>query len=400
MSEESVQHVEIPFIEADLGENGGRIKFASPSDATRWVEREMQLWTGFGGNLGSLRLRQNVLERQLALPSKIREQLVQAGSLEGVQLLQAVTEITGLFERYADYQSLHSESAAGAAIRNAKNNTSQLVALGGIASSIGMPAHEVIRLTGPEHTSLEAVLSGYSIGRELNVVKRSEISSHEVRLEEYIERFVSIVTDANTKNEETKTSSAELLDTLAQKFESQETSWNEFRKSSDTEWTTLRTTFEAQLRFEAPATYWGEEAKRTFVVAMVWLAAFALIATGIILVLVTEGPSFLEKLAKIKAVGVVGSLAVISIPALTALWGLRHLARLFVTNLEQSRDAKMRETMTITFLALTKEGAFTVESDERLLVLEALFRPPGPGRADDGHFGGALEILTRRSGEH
>ena len=175
--------------------------------------------------------------------------------------------------------------------------------------------------------------------------------------------------------------------------------WKEFSESAKDQWEKLRTTFDIQLRLEAPASYWGKEAKRTYEAAMGSLILFASIALVIIGILVGYGPSFLEELANIKDGGGYASVALISIPALTALWILRHVARLFVTNLERSNDAKVRETMATTFLALTKEGASIAEEKERLLVLEALFRPPGAKQTDDGHFGGALELLTRRDGQ-
>ena len=84
------------------------------------------------------------------------------------------------------------------------------------------------------------------------------------------------------------------------------------------------------------------------------------------------------------------------LPALTALWTLRHIGRLFVTNFERSGDATMRQKMATTFLALTEEGSEKITSEERLMVLEALFRAPAPSKGDYGHFGGALEILMRR----
>ena len=108
------------------------------------------------------------------------------------------------------------------------------------------------------------------------------------------------------------------------------------------------------------------------------------------------GPDLLARVATIANVDSFGTLAMLSIPTLTVLWVLRQIARLFVTNLESSADAKMRETMATTYLALAKEGTGSVTEKERLMVLEALFRPPAPHNADDGHFGGALEILTRR----
>lgn len=85
---------------------------------------------------------------------------------------------------------------------------------------------------------------------------------------------------------------------------------------------------------------------------------------------------------------------------LTALWVLKHFARLFVMNTERSTDAKLRETVATTFLALTKEGAATVDQRERLLILEALFRLPTPAPPDESHWSGLSELLTRRGSQN
>ena len=399
MTQESLQRQREPLIKADLGENGGRIQFGSIPDASQWIDREIEAWRRFGESVGASPLRKKVMDRQLALPLNIAERLVQAISLEDDELSKPAMEIEGLLEKYADYHSLHSESGLGMAIRKIKTPRSQRAGIGGLACSIGIPAYEVLDMAGAEDQGIVDVVTGYALGRELNVVKRSEISRHEERMEEYIVGFDSIVAEANTTREETKDKGERLLAVMTEQAESRERSWNEFAESADSEWTKLRTTFDVQLRLEAPASYWGKEAKRTYEAAIASLILFATIAIVIIGILVGYGPSFLEALANIKGGGGYASVALISIPALTALWILRHVARLFVTNLERTNDARVRETMATTFLALTKEGASTAEEKERLLVLEALFRPPGAKQTDDGHFGGALEILTRRDGQ-
>ena len=129
---------------------------------------------------------------------------------------------------------------------------------------------------------------------------------------------------------------------------------------------------------------------------MASLIGFGTLAAAFIWTIMEFGPDFLETLAQHKDIGDFATLTMVSIPALTALWILRHIGRLFVTNFERSGDATMRQTMTTTFLALTKEGSEKITAEERLIVLEALFRAPTPSRGDDGHLGGALESLTRR----
>ena len=186
MTKESVQREREPLIKADLGENGGRIEFESIPDASQWIDREIEAWRKFGETVGSSPLREKVLDRQLALPLKIAERLAQAISLEGDELLQTAMEIEGLLEKYADYHSLHSESGLGMTIRKIKTPRSQRTAIGGLACSIGIPAYEVLDMGGPDDQGIVDVVTGYAMGRELNVVKRSEISRHEERMGDYI----------------------------------------------------------------------------------------------------------------------------------------------------------------------------------------------------------------------
>ena len=150
------------------------------------------------------------------------------------------------------------------------------------------------------------------------------------------------------------------------------------------------------MRLDAPVAYWQERATSASRAAKWAFAAFSAVALAVVSLSVAFGPWLLERLAAVEGAGSFTPLALLSIPALTALWGLRHVARLFVSNLERSADARMRETMATTFLALTREEG-GIGKKERLLVLEALFRPPATAGTDDGHFGGALEILTRRN---
>ena len=123
------------------------------------------------------------------------------------------------------------------------------------------------------------------------------------------------------------------------------------------------------------------------------------LALGFISLVIELGPVFLARLAEHKDIGDFATLTVVSVPALTALWILRHIGRLFVTNFERSGDAKMRQVMATTFLALTKEGKEIVTKEERLMVLQALFRAPAGSKGDDGHLGGAMDILTRHQSQ-
>ena len=377
----------------------GRVTFASFEEARRWIQHENIQWSNFWSYLESNELCGFVLQKQLALPQKILKRIIEAMSAKEEDLPRQTAELRAVFEKYADFQSVYSGSEVGRNLLNAGTKNSQLAALGGLACILGIPAHQLLDATVIDDEILSTVLSGYAIGRELNIVRRTDIFGYEERMERAIEKVTQVAEEAHKENKEAKSENARLIDAMTAQAENRESTWTQFFESARNEWTNQRTTVDVQLRLQAPATYWRKKAQRTFWGAMISLIVFVLIAAGFIWAVVVFGPTFLKTLTSIENDGGYASLAIVSLPALTALWGLRHVARLFMTNFELSTDAKMRETMATTFLALTREGASTAKEEERLLVLEALFRPPGSSQKDDGHFGGALEILTRRDGQ-
>ncbi len=77
-----------------------------------------------------------------------------------------------------------------------------------------------------------------------------------------------------------------------------------------------------------------------------------------------------------------GAIVLVTLPGLAFFWFLRLISRIFVTNLHNMADAGLRATMVSTFLALMKDETNPVSPDERLLVLQALFRPAGESGDD------------------
>ena len=299
MTQDTVHQEGEPIIVANLGENGGRITFQSLPDASSWIKKEIQLWQHFDINLVSRNVPLDVIPRQLKLPSSISEGLDQAMSLEGAELSQAILELTALFEKYADYDSLYSESPLGIAILKTHTEPNQRAALGGLASIIGIPAHELLGFHALEPHLLADVLSGYALGRELNVVKRSDLSRHQERMDDATDKFKRIVAQANEINQVAREEKNKLLEDMAQEAERQKNSWEELIESSRNEWKKLWDTFNLQLRLEAPATYWANQAKRTFRAAMWALLSFGVIASVFIVLLILQGPSFLAELARV-----------------------------------------------------------------------------------------------------
>ena len=397
MSTDSALIEDEPIIEADLGDNGGKVAFRTLEEAKNWVDREVNAWKryeipGISGSAVSY-----ILERQIQLPSAISESLEKVADLQGDELRAALESINEQFEQYADYRSIYSASRIGDEILTMKHSDRQLLAIGALASNLGIPAVDILRKWGSNESDLSVVLSGYALCHPANVVRRSDLPEHKCRVEKQLNEFEYIARQARNDQREMKKVATSAIEESSGKLKEEQSNWVAFSGTAQSEWKAIRNAFESQLRLESPVKYWRDQADTTSKVAKRSLCAFAVIAFAIIGVLVVFGPGFLEDVSASSNAGPFTTLAFVSIPALTALWGLKHVARLFVTNVERNADARLRETMTTTFLALTKEGAATVDENERLLILEALFRPPAPAPSDEGHWGGLSAILSRRS---
>ena len=395
MDTDSPQVEANPLIEADLRDNGGHVAFATIEEAKAWVEKERSIWQKFWTGLQVGNRAGVVLEQQLRLPTKIMEALNDATQAEPDNQPKALREIEELFEQYADYRSLCSKSGLAERLLNNSRRRLAFEKIGGLASILGIPAEEILDPSQADDQQVPMILSGYAIGRMRNVVKRSDIADLQARLEKHLEKLATIVDQAEEEREEALKRGNALCDELDRQQAARRETWTEFHGSAELTWEGIRKAFEEQLHLRAPATYWKERAEKTSAEARRFLNIFAMSALLFIFLVVGLGPELLQRVASIEKIGDFAFLAVLSIPALTGLWILRHIARLFVTNLESSTDATMRQTMVTTFLALTKEGEGSVSKEERLIVLQALFRAPAPNNADDGHLGGALRILTK-----
>lgn len=74
-------------------------------------------------------------------------------------------------------------------------------------------------------------------------------------------------------------------------------------------------------------------------------------------------------------------LAVIIASALFCVWIIRIFVRLLLSNIHLQTDAKERVTMVQTYLALMRRGK--LKDDERMFILQTLFRPTPTGIVKD-----------------
>lgn len=157
-----------------------------------------------------------------------------------------------------------------------------------------------------------------------------------------------------------------------------------------------------QLKLRSPTTYWLEREAKHALRSNLALGTFVVIVGVSAFAMWFNFDSIWTNLKDIQnspnsgALNLTG-LAIVTMPSVAFFWILKHVSRIFVENSALAADAGQRSVMMMTYLALIGDPAAKVDERERLLVLNALFRPSATGGSDDAPPSNLLDILMKVS---
>ncbi|MGZ9896534.1 DUF6161 domain-containing protein [Bordetella bronchiseptica] len=177
--------------------------------------------------------------------------------------------------------------------------------------------------------------------------------------------------------------------------------WSAFKEELAEEWKTLKKVYDEQLALLAPTQYWGDRATAHRNVAIAFAVAFGLVLAASIGLFSWLAMPHMFAVAGNKEISPILTLVPIAIPAFAGVWVLKMFSRLLSENLQMMRDARERETMVKTFLALMrddKNGKSIVNDNDRILILHSLFRPSSVTAVDDAPPVHWFDILTNKVG--
>lgn len=86
----------------------------------------------------------------------------------------------------------------------------------------------------------------------------------------------------------------------------------------------------------------------------------------------------------------------IVLTAVPIVWVFRHLSRLFIENLSDARDARLRATMAEAYVAMMQNKEMKPTEKERAVILAALFRAGSSQSADEGVPLPLIELLKTK----
>jgi len=161
----------------------------------------------------------------------------------------------------------------------------------------------------------------------------------------------------------------------------------------DSKMVALQNAFKDEMNLRAPATYWRERGDNARNVALLWGLGFGILIAAAVSLILLNGQSYLEAVGNFASethgeesnFGVVTQFALISIPAGILFWLLRIPARLIRQNVHLMNDARHREMLVKTYLALVYENAEELGADERSTLMANLFCPPSEIREEEGN---------------
>ena len=172
---------------------------------------------------------------------------------------------------------------------------------------------------------------------------------------------------------------------LKELLTNQEAASVELVAKAKSDWADLNKTYDDALAVRSPVNYWTRKAKSHLVLSWIYAAVSTITAGTSLYFLIREVKSLMEVPKGIQDVDKwhpeYWRFAVLIASALFCVWGIRILVRLLLSNIHLLTDARERVTMVQTYLALLRRGK--IKDDERMFILQALFRPTPTGIVKD-----------------
>lgn len=215
------------------------------------------------------------------------------------------------------------------------------------------------------------------------------------------DEFQAALASISSKHEEQSGEIEEQRQLAHESHEIRLSEWSIFKQDLAGEWETLKKVYDEQLALLAPTQYWSSRAAAHQKLAICFAIAFGsalVIFMGLFACLAM--PQMFAAAGN-KEVSPILTLVPIAIPVFAGVWVLKMLSRLLSENLQMMRDARERETMVKTFLALMrddKNGKSIVNDNDRILILHSLFRPSSVTAIDDAPPVHWFDILSNKVG--
>jgi hypothetical protein len=362
------------------------LEFADANDVVKWAEAELERW-------GAV----NAPKDARLLKNYRAQQQVYSGIISSARASDENTDFNVLLRPVSDGSLVTTESEYFPAILSlASKNADSAALLRMMARSDPQARMQEIQAQYPLSLAL-GFLSDLAISTLGASDRIDENDRHEVERVKNI--LDAAVADARIKSEEINSLHKKIDNDYSVSKRKRADDWDGEMGRIKDEWVQLKSVYDTELGLRAPTTYWTDRAKSHRNQSIYFGTAFSVALIAFFLVFAGSGLSYLQGVPENKSA--VLAVLPILIPVFAGIWVLRILGRLLSENLLLMRDARERETLVKTFLALMKDestGKSVVKDEDRILILHSLFRPASINAADDAPPVHWFDILANKVG--
>ena len=230
---------------------------------------------------------------------------------------------------------------------------------------------------------------GYMIFRSIDLIGARNMQNFPADVVIYASRYSALMHGTDDLNS--------ALGTAAADYENRIKYFTEFVEAKRLALANLEEIYASKLKLQESRSYFNIKYEQHGLIAASMFFIFICTVVLIISSIVNYGPVFIEYSSKnmktensyIFIAFVVGSIGSVA-------WVLRIVSKVFSQNLLLWSDAKQRSVMIATYLALQKDGGVQTTESERIIVLNAIFRPVGDQREEDISPPTLADLLTIR----
>jgi hypothetical protein len=365
-----------PILSFNLPQDRGPNNFYTQQEFETWLNQQRQWWQTFVQAGQS----PDVYQRWSNLDSSMRGSL---GAISGQnsrpdQKEQALNQIKANLAQYANGSIPESDSVEGKIASKYLDQNRQLAF--GFLGAITEPT------VSPQGRDA-MYWSGFLLGslHRVGMLKETGVDgAHLASVEkEWRESLGKLRDDTSSANQESQsllgdirnqseTESAEnkkQREAVISSFEKLQKDLTDFCENTKKECNEWQDRFNKDSAFREPIEYWEKKEDEHRRASRAWGAAWLFAGVGSVALILWIVSPYLKPDTKIDY----QHGALILLLSGFAIWLMRILTRMFLSNVHQQSDAAQRKTMVQTYLALW--AAQKVKDENQAIILEAMFRP-------------------------
>jgi len=376
-----------PIIEADLGENGGKVAFRSLEDIETWMQEEEKVWTWLAeaiqqdGNVNAVRAKQFQAWQQIR--NTVNQARPHLDTPNAEAQLNAVKNNIMAYYGNIPIQTLHSSTPKAEYIHEVKE-TDPVLAAYILGFFIGVPLAQGVA------KSLEGALEGFLFQKGV----RKNVTAEKRALTKLRKEWQASLIEHKTEIGEIQKKVDDKKEEIEKLRMKQQADFDQMVGNGKTELENIAQTYDQRLALQAPVQYWsGKKTAHHKLATIYGIAAGAWLAvSGCLLAVATY--EVLNELKPDTHPALWQSLTLV-LSALVVLFVTRILVRITLSHLHLKEDAHERVTMAETYLSLLRHEGGPAKEDLEL-ILKTLFRPTSDGLVkDDALPSPIMEWITR-----